>query len=399
MGKLTVLLALLGLGVFSMRQTGSTSRTLFGVQSSTSDDLADVVARGSALAGFVRAEQALSGSFEDVALSGSFEGGTYTTTASVADGAATVTSVGVVNRLFARPDSFLIRALVMPLGDPEELPDFLSYGMLVGGDLRISGSSEIVRTAVTGDAAATYNPLVHANGSLTIGSGATRAKGFGTYSGALLGKGSSETFQPVHNPDGLPPLQKADPVPLPPFDAEAITDSYGITKDYSARAGEYWAAELHGSTMERGILAGGPRDAPAVYRVRGNLHLVNVIVDGYAVFVVDGRTDVSGYVRGINQDSSFPHESQIAIYTGGELTMGGGSEVHAQIVAQGGMSFRGNVDIYGSLATHSDFSNGGGATVHVRPASPALSRPWQEGTAGIGVLAYTENAIGINQKG
>ena len=394
MGKLTVLLALLGLGVFAMRQTNSTSRTLFGVQSSTADDLADVVARGSALAGFVRAEQALSESFEDVSFSGSFEGGTYTTTATVADGAATVTSFGVVNRLFARPDSFQIRALVMPLADPEELPDFLSYGMLVGGDLSISGSSEIVRMGFSGSDAAEYNPLIHANGNLRIGSNSTRVTGFGSYSGMLTGRSGVGTFVPNYNPDGLPPLERKAPVELPPFDAGEIAGAYGTPVLDVADGPDFFDYQVINAS-----LPGGPRDDPAVYRVRGHLQLTNVEIDGYAIFVVDGNVDSGGYVRAINGDPNYPNQSQVAIYAGGELSMSGGSQLHAQVVASGGLSFRGNVDIYGSIVTHGSFSNGGGAIIHTRPASPALSRPWQEGTAGIGVLAYTENALGINLKG
>lgn len=392
MGKLTVLLAILGFGVFAIRQTSGTSRTLFGVQSAATDDAAEVIARSSALAGFTRAEQALTESFEDVTLSGAFEGASYTTTVSVTvpNRQATVTSRGILNRSFAPPDTFEIHALVMPLADPEELPEFLNYGMLVGGDLSISGSSEIV-TMGFADPDGTYNPLVHTNGDLNIGSASTRVSGFGSYSGMQTGKSSTGTFRPPYNPDGLPPLEKKDPVEIPTFDPDAIVDAYGTLVMDVPDGGDYWDYVFQDVT-----LTGGTREDPAIYRIHGNAKLLNIVVDGYAVFVVDGHTNAGGSVRAINPDPEYPNQSQIAIYTGGELSMIGGAELHAQVVAEGGLSFRGNVDIYGSLVTHSNFSNGGGATMHIRPASPALSRPWQEGTAGIGVLAYTEYGLGTS---
>ena len=383
MGKLALLAVVLGAAVLTARQHSDQDVSLRAAQSAAYGDTYAVLARSSALAGFARVEQALSRSFADVAVAGAFEGGTYEADAVVAGGQAQVTTVGTFPRPGAADVTFRIRALVAPAGGagPAELPPFLSYSVMAGAGVRMSGTADVSSGVSDG----TFTPSLHTNGDLRVESGDARVSGFGSYAGTVSGH-YHKTFTPPYNPDGLAPVQRTGPVELPTVDADAIAGTYRTVVDLYP---PYPGAPAFSAAKR--TVRGGTRDSPVVYRVHGDVKVDKVHVDGYAVFIVDGDVTISGKVTssgGLSAEGG--PESSLAIYTEGAVTMKGNSSVQAQLFTQGGLRYEGKVNIYGSLATHGTLDMGGTFSVHGVPASPSLSTAWAEGTAGLAVVAYAE---------
>jgi hypothetical protein len=380
MGKLALLAVALGATVLLTRQHVDQGASRQASQSVATGDTYTVLARSNALAGFARIEQALAGSFVDVSLTGAFEGGTYTAEADVVGTRARITAVGTYPRPGARDVTFRVRAVVAQAGNgpPEDLPPFLTYGVLANGDIHMTGASQVVQPGI---ADPTYSPLVHTNENLDI-KGAARVRGFGSYSGKASGANGS-AFSPPFNPEGRPSVQQAEKVEFPPFDADEIADAYAVVVDHYPSSG---GTVVFGKET----ILGGTRANPVVHRIHGDLAMTNTHVEGYAVFVVDGKVSVRGSVTS-SATTAVLHESSFALYAKKDITLSGNTSIRAQMFTEDALKYSGTVDIYGSLATGKSLDLRGTATIHTTPASPALAWAWANAKVGVRVLAYAEH--------
>lgn len=384
MGKLTLLAV--GLGAVVLMQSrhfdhGGSARAEAGV---ALGETYEVLARSCALAGVARVEQSLIDAFADVSVTGAFGEGTYTASGEVIDtDRARITAVGSFPRPDGSLETFRIRTLVGfgRNGVPVVLPPFLEYAALADGDLLFSGSADVVFPSAS---TSQFSPRIHANEDMIIsGNTRDRVRGFGSYTGTISGV-AGNTFRPPYNPDNLPRHQQADEVDIPDLDPEAITRYYSTVVDhYPLRSGDPAFSDRGGT------IPGGPRTAPIVYHVHGDLVLNGSHIDGYALFVVEGDAHISKVVTA--SGSGAPGvESTLAVYTTGSVNLGGSSSIQAQLFAEGGLSYTGSVDVYGSIVTGGTLDLGGAMQIHGVPASPALSGPWGEGGRGLAVLAYAE---------
>ena len=377
MGKLAVLLVLAAAGVAVLHGSASGDGLREGARHAGERQRL-ALAQTAAKTGWAQAKQALAAAFESDTLVGTNGGAAFEARVVVAGSEAVVTSTGraPIPGRAATTDYQIVYRLRAEGGG---LPAFAERALAVDGDLEMSGNGSIVTPGVAGSGP---DVRIHANGSLRAASGSAVVEGFGTYTTAATGK-ITNTFRPRSNPNDEPELARADSVAIPEVVPSEVVSSFGgATAVYAENPSEYWDAEL------REPLPGGTRDDPAVYYVRGNVLIVNMVVDGYAVFVADGQVKVGGSLRG--KPEAGRDESAIAIFTPADVVMKGGADARASIVAGGGLGYNGNVDIYGSLAVGGDLDHGGGAVVHYVPAAPGLFRPWATGGAGLRLLGYRE---------
>ena len=381
MGKLALLLVL-AVGGIAIYHGASSGQGLTGAADQAAEAQRRVLARSAAKTGWQRVKQDLVGGFAAGTVTGQNGSASYTVTTTLAGSEAVVVSEGrmPIPGKSAQTRYTLTYRLRSVGGD--NLPAFAEYAVAVDGDMEMSGNGAIVSPAFPGPRGDSLRVRVHANGNLHAGSGSTVVQGFGTYSTSATGK-LSNTFRPRGNSANAPVLTKTDPIDIPTVVPSEILAAYGgATRAYPTSPNRYWNADI------RGTLSGGTRDNPAVYYVPGNAILSNLTVEGYAVFVADGRVDIGGTVRGTPDAGRT--ESALAIFTAGEVTMNGGANAYASIVADGGLDFKGNVDIYGSLIVGGDFRHGGGATVRYVPATPGLFKPWADGDPALELVAFRE---------
>lgn len=336
------------------------------------------LSRTAAKTGWARAKHALVAEFKSGTVSGSNGTSSYQVTTVVDGQEAVVTSVGStpVPGRSATTDYRIAYRLQQVGGD--DLPEFAEQAVVVDGDLTVSGNGSIVSPGL---ADKVVPVRVHANGTLHSGSKSTVVEGFGTYTTSVSGK-IHDTFQPASNPDGDPVLSQRDSIHVPSVVPSEILAAHGGA-DVNYPAGSFYAVQLQDV-----VLPGGTRDDPMVYHVKGGALLVNVVFDGYAIFVAEGEVKLQGTVRGTPDAGR--EESALAVFTTGEVSMSGGSAAHAAIHANGGLRYKGNVDVYGNLMVAGDLNNGGGASIHHLPPSPGLFKTWAEGDPGLLLLAYRE---------
>ncbi|MDX1420632.1 MAG: hypothetical protein R3181_11745, partial [Rubricoccaceae bacterium] len=386
-GKAALLATALAFTLLGVRYALGTQTQRDQTRAGTYGDQRAVQARSAALAGFERAMHHLGEDFTDAALSGTLDGIAYEVdVAAGADHTAEITSEGVAPGPNGLTRRYVVTATV---GNteyiPSETPPFMRYGLMADDDLTLSGNAEILSIGVTDEQQAYLNASVHTNADLHVGSNSTRVSGFGTYVDDLSGH-TSHSFQPNHNPDGLAALAQADPVPIPRIDPDAMAALLPVTHDLRAVLLGDYAAEFEDIRLQ-----GGTREAPVVWRLRGDALLDDVVIDGYAILIVEGDVHLDGVVRATGAGYDGPQESPLAIYTTGEVTMSGNTRAYAQIYAEQGVRYQGNVDIYGNLVVGGTFETNGSARIHYIPASPALTRYW-DGSLGNGLtlLAYAE---------
>lgn len=341
------------------------------------------LSRTAAKTGWARTKQALVADFKSDTLSGSNGPSSYETRVVVTGSEALVTSIGrtpIPGRAATTDYQIVYR---LELVGVDDLPPFAEYAVAVEGNLDLSGNGAIVTPGVPGASGDSLSIRVHANGNLHAQSTATTVRGFGSYATSASGKLAS-TFQPRSNPDGAPLLSKTDSVSIPHVSPSEILATYrGTATVYRQSLLDFWTAQLVNRT-----LPGGTRDEPKVYYAQGNLSLTNVTVDGYAVFIAEGRVDIGGTVKGTPEPGL--KESALSVFTPGEITMGGNSTVYGSLFAGGGLSYNGTIDIWGNLVVGGDFSHSGTATIHYRPAASSLYSTWDQTDPALKLLAYRE---------
>lgn len=360
MGKLFLILAL-SASTVGLYHAVSVGEGFGGTAAQSAERHQLALTRAAAETGWARAKQALMVNFVSTTITGTNDGTPYTTTATVTGDRALVVSIGRLPRP-RRSGETTYRSVYHLRKNPvlSPRPRFLDYAFIADGDVDFGGSATVIQRGVTDASKDTLSIVVHANGTLSR-SGSSTVQGFGTYTVGVA-PGISGAFQPLYNPKSLATVRQAPHVPVPPVVPDQLVAKGGVDVTYPS-----------GTTLT-GIVPGGTRVKPIVYRVRGSLTLTNVTVTGYAVFIADGDINFNKSVQGQTLGHTGPQESALAFYTPASVNVGGSSVVYGQIVAGGGVRYTGSVSIYGSLAVGGNYTQGGSSTLYYRPASPGLTQ-------------------------
>ena len=351
------------------------------------DDEYAVLARSVAIAGTERAKQHLAISFTEESFQGYFDQGTYDVDVTISGSTATIVSAGSVA---ASGNSYVtrtVRVVIQPV--TSAVPPLFGKGLLVGGDLFIGGSGDVMAIGVTDSTSSALNASVHTNSNLDVDGDDANVAGFGTYSGSIDAPHADVVFDPNYNPDGDPVVTYSEPVYIPVFDPLQIANEFGIDVNVETDMPGSWSASGSWNCHLTGTLPGGSAAHPLVIYCPGSLRLESLLVEGYAIFIGEGRTRIDRIVQ--SDVSTYPdgETSSLAIYSPGDILMNGSDEVWAQLYTNGTLQFRGEINIYGGLVTSGSLDIRGGATIHYRPM-PEVLIPRRELMAGFRMVAYSE---------
>ena len=322
-------------------------------------------------------------------MSGTFEGATYTTSASSAGGnLMKVTSVGIAFLPEGGTKTFHVVATIQKetvFTDSDEVPQFMQYALITEDDLTLGGNLTIDTLRMVGMDDANYNANVHTNGSLTTNGKAADIRGFGTYKVNDKVKHKS-VYRPYYNPDHLSVIRKVpDGIDIPAVDFDIPTIASKLTVDKT----DYGSVTLAGNYDFTAM--GATRENPYVWRINGDLKGAgNVRLNGYVMFLVDGDATFNGNMQQVGPPPS-ETENQTAIYVSGDLKITGTADfLHAQFFVKDDLDLHGTAGIYGSIAVGGTADVSGTPTIKYVPASPALTTIWQDPEEHIKLISYRE---------
>ncbi|NND71647.1 MAG: hypothetical protein HKN43_08710 [Rhodothermales bacterium] len=382
MGKgVALLVAALGLsGIFYANNARQSSRDT-GQKVATHQY--GILAREAALTGYNRAKQALSeGDLNDI--TGSYERGNYGVQF-VNNGSLTkITSIGYMLDGRGETVTYQISAeyKLVTGAMSETAPPHMNYALLTEEDLNINGAF-VTEVLVTGEAGAELNANMHTNGNLHIDGNKASVEGFGTY----VGSGSSNpnkalqgTFEPNYNPTSLDGAYQAGRVDIPVFDSALYTSEVAVD-----------ATTVGDVILSGDYDLGGTREDPYIWHVTGNVSSTGgTTLDGYVMFIVDGEVSLTGNVEMGDPGYSGPDESSVAFYAGGDVELGGNSEIYGQIYTSGDVLLHGTPEVYGSITTSGTATLSGTPDIYFRESSPALTTIWQSTEDSYRLVAYNE---------
>ena len=387
MGNVLSIAAVLGFVLIGGAYFASTQLQMHETNRGVAADEYAVLARSVAIAGTERAMQHLASSFTDESFEGTFDQGTYDVDVTISGSTATIISEGSVTGSDNRHVTRTVRVVVRPV--TSAVPPGFEYGLLVGGDLGIGGSGNILSIGVTDSTAATLNASVHTNSDLDVDGESANVSGFGSYSGSIDAPHGDVVFDPNYNPDGDPVIAYSEPVLIPILDPFQLANEFGIDVNVETDMPGSWSASGKWNCDLSGTLPGGSAADPLVIYCPGSMRLEDLLVEGYAIFIGEAETMIKGIVH--SDVSTYPdgETSSLAIYSVGDILMSGSDEVWAQLFTNGTLKFHGEVVIYGSLITSGSLDLRGGATIHYRPTAEVLV-PRRELMAGFRMVAYSE---------
>lgn len=351
----------------------------------------EVLARNAALAGYAQARQGIAdaGGFSVPAITGSFEGASYSTTVTTTDGgqAAVIRSTSQIVDGTNRPWTYDVEARVLKeqiYSISEEPPMFMRYGLIVESDLTLNGNILIDTMVVEGVEGAQNNANIHTNGKLTLKGNAATIRGFGTYVTSKDVK-HERRFNPYYNPTNEPVVQRVEPVDIPnlDFDVRKVAEVLGPNEVHN---GGY---VLNGDVDY--AAKGATRENPWVVHVKnGDLTTSgNTTVSGYVIFLVEKDIIFNGNLR-MGTDHG-GNESTFAFYAGRDMEMKGNPDVvNGQIFAKRNITFSGTPRIYGNLVAGGQAKLNGTPKIYYRPASAALTRMFQDAEVSFRLISYNE---------
>lgn len=380
MGKAALMIIVASMVVGSMQAVG-TKEAVWQAERRLSEHQYQILARNAALAGYSVAKQALADNFESNTFGGTYDGSEYEVTVVVSNSVAELVSTGIARNGFNQTFPFEIFAAIEQTqgGVPESVPPFMDYALLTDGNHYLKGAIK----AHVYPAAGAVNANFHTNGNLEVYGNTAHVEGFGYHSGNATSNPASaleKTFQPNHNPDDLPSVEKASIVDIPAFDSQEYLNR--------VRVDQTTASDL---TLSGIINPGGTREDPYIWHVTGNVKATGgTVVSGYVMFIVEGNIDLSGDVEIGESGYSEADESSVGLYTKGNVEFSGNAQVFGQIYANGNLIFRGTPDIYGTATAKGNAEISGTPTFHYRPASPALTTIWEDAATKLELVAYSE---------
>ena len=343
MGKgLAVLVA--ALGILGSLYTYNSKQASVDTSQSIADHQYEILAREAALTGYGRAKQRLAeGDLSE--FSGSYETGNYGVTFTNAGGLVNITTIGYMKDGNNEDITYQISAdyKLVTGAMSETTPAHMNYALLTEDNLNINGAL-ITEVLVTGDAGAELNANMHTNGGMHISGNKAAVQGFGTFVGTGTSnpsKSLQRTFKPNYNPTGLSGAYQSGAVDIPVFDSAAFTSKVVVD------------ATTGGDVVLSGDYnLGGTREDPYIWHVNGNVTSSGgTTIDGYVMFIVDGEVSLTGNVTMGDTGYSGPDESSVAFYAGGNVELGGNSEIYGQIYTSADVWFHGTPRVFGSITS------------------------------------------------
>jgi hypothetical protein len=232
-------------------------------------------------------------------------------------------------------------------------PAFMSYAVLTGKDLTMSGDITIVPASGT-----TINANVHANGNVSISDGASTVNGFLTYGGTVTGN-LSQIVHPVINPNNQAAYSQHNAITIPTFNPN----------DFSSIA----TTTYSGNKTMQGAVTLGTKSAPSIIVVQGNLTLTSATFTGYGAILVTGNVTLS---QGNKITTSDPQGNTLGLYIAGNLNMDCQSEIDANIIALGSVTI-GDAKIVGNLVSPNPITfDNCGTSVSYKPPVSAITQPF-----------------------
>lgn len=388
MGK-AALIAITAFTILGTYYTASSTRTMHEADRQVARHQYEVLARNAALAGYNRAKQALAEGFTSAppSITGSYEDAAYSTEITWDGDVAKVTSTGTAGNVNGRAPHFKVVAEIEQEKKhtiADQPPAFMQYALLSEENLSLQGnvlSDVLSEVHVQGDDGNQLNANMHTNGSLNVTGNAVTVEGFGTYVNSVSGKHAADAFEPNDNPADEPTIQQSARVDIPPFDAALLASKVNVDRTEGS-------VELLGGELD----LGGTRDDPYIWHVQGDLTLLSdVKISGYVLFIVEGNATLAGNVQAGASGYDGADESNIALYAGGNVELGGITHVSGQLYVGGNVVFmHGTPHVYGSIATLGMADLQGTPKIYYRPASPALTITFQDPIEHLRLISYTE---------
>lgn len=388
MGK-TALFAIAAFTVMGAIYGMSTTSGVLGTTQAVAEHDYEILARNAAVSGYEAVKLRLTETFAPTTLSGSYEGATYSVSATSAGAnLIKVTSVGLAFLPEGGTKNFTVVATIQQettFSDEEEVPQFMQYALITEEDLTLGGNLTIDTLRMVGMDDAQYNANVHTNGKLTTNGKAADIRGFGTYK-TTDGVKHKSVFRPYYNPAGDPVVRRiAEGIDIPAVDFDIDEMATKMTPHRT----DYGSVTLSG-TYDFSAL-GATRDNPYVWRINGNVKGAgNVKLNGYVILLVDGNAEFNGNMQQIGPKPD-KTENQTAVYLSGDLKITGTADfLYAQFFVKNDVAIHGTAGIYGNIVSGGTATISGTPTIKYYPASPALTKVWQDPETYLKLISYRE---------
>lgn len=387
MGSAVSISAVVGFVILGGFYFASTQFQLYETNRGVASDEYAVLARSAAIAGTERAKQHLASSFTEESFEGDFDQGTYDVEVSISGLNATISSVGAIR---TSEGSLVTRTITSVVDQaPKSVSHTFAFGLLVGGDLTIAGTGDILTVGVTDGSEFALNASAHTNSHLQTEGSNARVAGFGSYSGSVGGDHVETIFEPNYNPYERPTVAYALPVDIPEIDPMQLAADFGLDVDIQTDMPDSWDASAEWNCQLSGTLEGGTVTNPRVYYCPGNLFMQNLVFDGYVIIIADGLTQIDRIVRTNVTEYPDGETTSLAIYSGDDILMDGHDEVWAHLFTNGTLQNEGRTKINGSLTTGDGLYLSGTAKIKYLPNPVALVPPDERDTR-LRLLAYSE---------
>lgn len=298
---------------------------------------------------------------------------------------------GEGNEIKYRMRSRYEKALLITGEIASKAPKFMQYAILADDRLEIKGNVDVEFTAV-GDEANKLNANIHSNEELVVNGNSASVRGFGTSAESVTAKDG--VFDPYDSEgDGT---DVTTSVEIPDFNPWAYVEKLGGPDEESTGILEITGSNGDVLTTNQGtITLDGTRTDPFVWYIDGELRITgNIEVPGYVLFIAEDGFTIAGNVTVGEVDYDASVESNIGIYTdeGGDINLSGSGMLYAQIFAGKNVNIdiSGSADLYGSITTRGTVTLSGTPFLHYRPASPALTRAWQNVETQVMLMTHSE---------
>lgn len=344
-------------------------RSMVEVRGQAADYQYEALARDAAESGFSRARLAMFRGIKSTVMTADLPDGTYRSVVSTAGARVRIESQGRLTDTRSMPVVWKIYAEYerLPKGDETALPPFMEYALMAQGNLELKGSPTVELAAF----AQSTNANIHTNNSLAITGGNVNVAGFGTFVNNVSANPVSAmetSFSPVDNELQRDGVHQVAEITIPQFDASAYMSTVEIDQ---ITAGSV--------TLTGDYALGGTRDNPYVWYVGGDLTATGgTVLDGYAMFLVDGNIDISGNLEA-GTSTLGAGESTMAFYASGNIQFNGTVDILGQFFADGDFVVQGTPTVYGTVTTGGTAKLVGTPNLNYVQASPALTTIWSDG--------------------
>ena len=272
-----------------------------------------------------------------------------------------------------------ISATLVTGSSTEEIPEFFSAGLNLGGNLNIWANTTFRADGLN-------NASIRTNGNINVDAGNSLIEGFGWYAGNVVienGQSAEEIFAPVDNPAGNPVTERMPSVDIPVVNPSELQGS--ATKTTNGKL------ELEGEVTL------GTINNPTIWYVDGQLSTtVDVEFSGYGIFLVDSNI-------------KFDHNTYISESGGSVVFIAAGNiEVNQSVTLTGNMWAQGNINLGGPVTINGSVTLDGNLniynplTINYKAPSASITDKFWEGvtdvhtdnsTDGVQVISITNRVI------